>query len=286
MALIAKERAQFHKKLLSDVISLTNGVPSNADTSNTYSVSLSKQVIEILGKPALSESKTKGQTLGNRFEEIVRDFVSANFLKLPHLRPGPWEVKQITGRGGLGISAYQQYAHLIDLDKAARQNRALAAALGHDYSISPDIVVLRMPLPDEVINSGKDAPIVNEKVSRLSGLRLANNNLPILHASISCKFTIRSDRSQNARTEALNLIRNRKGKLPHIAVVTAECLPSRLASLALGTGDIDCLYHFALDELRQAVNSSSHEDAKDMLATLFEGHRIKDISDLPLDLAA
>lgn len=46
-----------------------------------------------------------------------------------------------------------------------------------------------------------------------------------------------------------NLIRNRKGNLPHIVVVTGEPMPARIASLALGTGDIDCVYHFALYEL-------------------------------------
>ena len=35
---------------------------------------------------------------------------------------------------------------------------------------------------------------------------------------------MRSDRAQYSRTEALNLIRNRKGRLPHIVVVTGEPL--------------------------------------------------------------
>ena len=52
----------------------------------------------------------------------------------------------------------------------------------------------------------------------------------------------------------MNLIRNRKGHLPHIVVVTGEPLPSRLSSIALGTGDIDCVYHFALEELINAVD--------------------------------
>lgn len=90
--------------------------------------------------------------------------------------------------------------------------------------------------------------------------------------------------AQNSRTEALGLIRNRKGHLPHIVVITGEPLPSRLASLALGTGDIDCLYHFALYELVDAVKSIGAEDALEMLNILIEGKRLKDISDLPLDL--
>lgn len=82
-----------------------------------------------------------------------------------------------------------------------------------------------------------------------------------------------------------DLIRNRKGSLPHIAVLTAEPLPSRLASIALGTGDVDCVYHFALHELQATVAALGYSDAADMLAVMVDGGRLKDISDLPLDLA-
>ena len=86
----------------------------------------------------------------------------------------------------------------------------------------------------------------------------------------------------------MNLVRDRKGRLPHIVVVTGEPLPSRLMSLALGTGDIDCVYHFALYELIQAVKEygkNGREDIIEQLDTLVNGRRLKDISDLPLDLA-
>lgn len=122
----------------------------------------------------------------------------------------------------------------------------------------------------------------------MASLRKKNGGKPILHASVSAKWTMRSDRAQNSRTEALNLIRNRKGHLPHIIVVTGEPLPSRLASLALGTGDLDCVYHFALYELQEAVKEYSRNGREDILETLdnlVEGNRLKDISDLPLDLS-
>ena len=114
-------------------------------------------------------------------------------------------------------------------------------------------------------------------------LRRANAQSDILHASVSCKWTIRSDRSQNARTEGLNLIRNRKGKTPHIVVVVGEPLPGRIASLAYGTGDIDCVYYFALPELTEAAADS--DSNSDLLQTLVAGRRLRDISDLPFDLA-
>jgi hypothetical protein len=81
------------------------------------------------------------------------------------------------------------------------------------------------------------------------------------------------------------LIRNRRGKLPHVVVVTAEPLPSRLSSVALGSGDIDCVYHFALPELRETVNELGLSDSEESLNIMVNGKRLKDISDLPLDLA-
>ena len=95
---------------------------------------------------------------------------------------------------------------------------------------------------------------------------------------------MRSDRAQNSRTEALNMIRNRKGHLPHIVVVTAEPLPGRIASIALGTGDIDCVYHIALGKLQEAVKQSGTEESIRQLETMIKGNRLKDISELPNDL--
>jgi len=158
--------------------------------------------------------------------------------------------------------------------------------LGNDYMVAPDVVVYRDLYEDEQINAG--GLFVNDEICKMADLRKANGGKPILHASVSAKWTMRSDRAQNSRTEALNLIRNRKGHLPHIVVVTGEPLPSRLASLALGTGDLDCVYHFALYELLDAVREYGKQGREDIIETLenlVEGKRLKDISDLPLDLS-
>lgn len=54
--------------------------------------------------------------------------------------------------------------------------------------------------------------------------------------------------------------------------------------ICAGTGDIDCMYHFALYELVKAVEDYGREDIVEQLDTLIAGKRLKDISDLPLDL--
>jgi len=282
-AFFAEARRSFHAALLEKVLRANeDGVPSNADGANGVSVTIAKGILTRLGAEATG-ARLAGQMSGNQFEAITCKFISETFPHLGHLRPGDWTIQQITGRDRTALARFEQYHHLIALDRAARKDAELAAALGNDYTITPDVVIIRGLESDEKINAPEI--IVDNEVSRHASLRKSNGGLPILHASISCKWTIRSDRVQNARSEALNLIRNRKGRLPHIAVVTGEPLPSRLSAIALGTGDIDCVYHFALPELLSAVKEIGHEDSLESLNIMITGKRLKDISDLPLDLA-
>ncbi len=279
----AEARGAFHKSLLLSTLTVNaKGQPSNCDSCNRTSIALATGIADRLKAETVGE-RAAGQTAGNQFEAICADFVRDTFLSLGHLRPGKWEVQHVAGRNRLEIAKYEQYAHLVALDRAAKSDAELAAALGSDYTITPDIVVVREAEDDQAINAS--ALLVDDSVTRLASLRKRNGRPPILHASISCKWTIRSDRAQNARSEGLNLVRNRKGPLPHVVVVTAEPTPSRLASIALGTGDIDCVYHFALYELQEAVHELGMEDAADTLAVMVDGNRLRDISDLPLDLA-
>ncbi len=278
----AEARKAFHASLFVSTLTTNSaGVVSNADSSNTSSKAIATGIAKLLKAETIGE-RIAGQTSGGQFEDICAKFVQQTFLKLKHLRPGSWDVHQVTGRNRLEIAKYEQYAHLVALDRAAKNDPELAAALGSDYTITPDIVVVRDTEDDSTINA--PALLIDDSVATLASLRKNNGGKPLLHASISCKWTIRSDRAQNARSEALNLIRNRKGRLPHIMVVTAEPTPIRLASIALGTGDIDCVYHFALYELQATVKALGMDDAADLLAVMVDGNRLKDISDLPLDL--
>lgn len=276
---IADSRKRFHALLLETLLWPDDGgVPSNADQAQKASVVIAQGILDAL-VPTRTGPRLPGQSAGAKFEEACAEFVDETFSVLSHLRPGSWSVT----RTGNQIAKFDQYSHLIALDEAARKNPELAAILGNDYTITPDVVIAREPESDEKINS--DQLLVDDSIAKRSSLRESNNSTLILHASISCKWTIRSDRAQNSRSEALNLIRNRKGRVPHIVVVTAEPLPGRIASIALGTGDIDCVYHFALPELIDAVRASGYSDSEELLETMINGRRLRDISDLPLDLA-
>ena len=282
-ALIANERKKYHQRLLEcGVLSVdSKGVPSNADSSSKLSIAIAKGVAEQL--MAETHDKIVGQTSGAKFEQLNMEFLAATFPRLQNLRPGKWHIVKLGNRNAMKTSSFSQYEHLAYLSKLTETDAKLAASMGNDYMVAPDVVIYRETVSDEEINCQEI--IVNTDVSTMADIRERNCGLPILHASVSAKWTMRSDRAQNSRTEALGLIRNRKGHLPHIVVVTGEPLPSRLASLALGTGDIDCMYHFALYELIKAVNATGAEDSIEMLKILIDGKRLKDISDLPLDLS-
>ena len=269
-------RQAYHRRICEEVLRQNaSGVPNNSDGSSAGSVRIGKGIIERLGFDVKTD-KLAGQTAGRQFEEATKDYLREAFGLLIHLRPGESEFSS-----GGDIRDYEQYLHLSDVSKMVKQHEELRIIFG-DYIVTPDIVVCRKPVSDQAIN--RTETLLEEKeTADHTPLRSANSAADILHASVSCKWTIRSDRSQNARTEGLNLVRNRKGKTPHIVVVVGEPMPGRIASLAYGTGDIDCLYHFALRELTAAA--ADNDTDSDLLNSLVSGRRLRDISDLPFDLS-
>ena len=284
-AILTAARRNFHNDLIEKhTLALSpEGIASNADKGQRTSVGAALSIAKELSAEIIPK-KLDGQKAGKQFEEAVEGFLSETFPLFQSLRPGDWSIENVGGsRAEYQISRYEPYTHLADLASAIANDRNLASVLGNSYEISPDILILRRPEPDDIIN--RDHDLVDSESGRYAVIRMINQERPIVHAIVSCKWTLRSDRAQNARSEALNVIRNRKGRTPHIAVVTGEPSPSRLASLALGTGDIDTVYHFALPELISGVKETENDEAISMLNTLVTGKRLRDISDLPLDLA-
>ncbi len=168
-------------------------VPNNADSGSAASVRIGKRIIDSIGFPVKTE-RLAGQTAGHRFETATKDFLRDAFGLLAHLRPGEWEFSL-----GGNIGDYEQYQHLSDVSRVVEEPEELRIVLG-DYIVTPDIVVCRKPVNDETINEN-DVLLGEGETARHTPLRRANSPADILHASVSCKWTIRSDRSQNARTE-------------------------------------------------------------------------------------
>jgi hypothetical protein len=99
--------------------------------------------------------------------------------------------------------------------------------------------------------------------------------------SVSCIWKIQRERKSD--TGYANFLGSRYAK---VIAITAEASPMNLPILVWGTPGLDCVYHSALPELKSAIGKSRNEDQMDMLANMIEGNRLRDISDLPFDLAA
>ncbi len=251
------------------------GAISVADVDNASSIAIAWEWASRLPGPFAPQKPIN--EAGKLFQFAVRDFLQRGFALGTDLRPGNWHWKTEHG-----IANFEQYAHMTEIREALERDPQLRTIFSEQWLVVPDIVVYRSPIRAEEVGRREGVPIAT--LSPLLDDAQLSRNHPLLHASISCKITMRSDRAQNTRTEALNLIRNRKGRAPAIVAVTAEPLPTRLASLALGTGDVDFVYHAALPELREALAAVGNEDQLDMLNTIVQGRRLRDVSDLVLDL--
>lgn len=195
--------------------------PNTADSDNAASLALSAAILDRLGVPRDIESGVKNPQSGRPLELAVAATLKVDLPQLDSTRN--WMIDEASHP----ITDFLQYDHLKKVDQLVKENAELRTTLGTDYIIKPDVVVgLPARHPDEP---------------------------PFLHAAISCKWTIRSDRVQNIRHENNQMIRHRRERLPHLVTVTAEPLPSRLAAIARGTGEVDAVYHIAFDALDDAV---------------------------------
>ena len=107
-----------------------------------------------------------------------------------------------------------------------------------------------------------------------------------LLVALSSKWSLRTDRAQDCVSQGAKLSSLRRGHMPHYAVVTMEPRPAMLRLIAAGSGNVDCVYHLALPELRRAaaaIESRRGSEAwapRRTLERLVEQGRVRDYSDL------
>ena len=221
--------------------SIDGKLPNIADKASCPSVRIAAAVFKQLGITRSTEAP--GQTAGSKFEKAIEQILEDRIRKLAPNR------KWTTDRQRK-ITDFAQYEHLARIKRIAEADPTLRSSLGIGYLIKPDIAV-----------------------------GIESDPHPHLHAAVSCKWTIRSDRVQNVRHEGVVLTRHRRGRQPHFVAVTAEPHPARLAAIASGTGELDCVYHIALQQLRIACEDN--DKAAATLEELIAQDRLRPLGDLP-----
>ena len=190
---MAELRAQYHKRICDSILGYrpNRGSLSLADSSSETSKAIAELMARNMGHPLCSQPK-EGQTAGKLFADYTARLSKAHSGS-QKVRPGNWRFSTSQAEG---IDVYDQYEHLGSLAEAVKGSIDLAALLGTGYLVTPDIIVARMPLSDEEINEGKLVVSEELRVAVATPLRARNFENPraILHASISCKWTMRSDR--------------------------------------------------------------------------------------------
>jgi hypothetical protein len=190
---IAQLRKEYHQRVCEEIIRLQKDgetfYPNFADRGSKASRAIALGIINRLGFSP-NYDRISGQSAGRLFETVTEDFLEKAFALLHNLRPGEWYYSTQAP-----ISDFDQYEHLANLEKIVGQDNELASALGKDYIITPDIVIGRCPVSDEEVNRERTVITAEDALAKFTPLRKVNFEHPrlILHASISCKWTLRSE---------------------------------------------------------------------------------------------
>jgi len=194
-ALLASLRRKYHEDVGQQIVrfSSSSGVayPNFADGCSRSSVDISVRLCEKLGFSAITE-RMDGQKAGRLFEEITCKFIKKAFESLAHLRPGPWDylLEQTE------LYRFVQYRHLSQVETLLKSYKELACALGLDYIVKPDIVVIRKPLTDEQINVNPDCPLLEAAdcdVAGLTPLRASNHSASSPAPYSPCQYFMQMD---------------------------------------------------------------------------------------------
>jgi NgoMIV restriction enzyme len=245
-------------------------VPNIADTGQVLSITVSTFFLEELlteaGVTSLS-GVPSGQQLGRGLEQKV-----AEGLQMQIDTAG---LPLMTSTASVRLTDYWPFqtppGQPVDPEQLTLYNR-----MGRGYLIQPDVIVYS--------HGDKPFAFVSE-----GEVRVAAHPTDQLFACISVKSTIRSDRSQSSRYEGIVIGRWRRARPPHFVVVTAEPVVSRIASLAWGLGELDCVYHVSLPSLYRAVLRAEDylgrtEGSSNELKSLIDEARLRDLSMLFDDL--
>ena len=277
-------RKEYHEAVCTELISYRHGsdVPSFVDEASTTGVELGRWVISKLSC-GIGRKEPRSDMVEQRFTELTREFIRHSLTLLGQPIVGEWIVS--TTGVEMAVDAFGRRTTVPDIQRVLAGYPRLRTELNRYCLIAPDIIVARRVRRDNLTNPGRNSPFHEKEVQPATISHKDTVHECLLHAIISCNWTVRGNRDERTPTEVLNLFRDRKGHTPHIMAVTFEPLPTRLASIALGTGDLDCLYHVALGELLEAIDEVGNSDHKEVVQDLVQGRRLRDISDLPVDLA-
>lgn len=244
-----------------DGITVVTDLPNTSDQHDVQSVRLGRVMLRELG--------IKEGTVGS--PNPGRDLEVLTIQHLQQLRP------DLVIRRGRAVRHFIQYGHLgvtvdfldlytrsvaerpklLDRIEAVDQEEQLFTRLPAFKQRQQAVKSLRSLLDGEVetFENFRDQ-LSREDLLKLD-ITLATDigaSLPELRVALSAKWTLRTDRGQDAVSQGSKLASQKRGRMPHFAVLTAEPRPAMLKIPSDGPS-VDCIYHIDLPALDRALTA-------------------------------
>lgn len=270
-----------------------DGKPNTSDASQRFSVDLGTAFFDVMGVPRTAQAtKSVGDAMRDAMVEDLRVRLSD---QADHLRV--WPEKK--------LAEFEQYAHLgavqelskdvsgESLERAISALEAFASQL--HASSEPALYELVQALRAEHTDFTAQRRLLLDTLGEESVLGLdvtidrpspyqTPSPLPHLVAGFSLKWSLRTDRAQDCRSQGAKMASLRRGRMPHFAAVTMEPRPYFLAILGRGSGEVDCVYHLDLPALGTAIDQvttgRNGQRTRELFHRLCEQGRLRDYDDL------
>lgn len=235
-----------------------NGFANTSDAHDPQSTALGAALLEVLDIP---DGQLGAANPGSAVEEAVESHLSG-------LRP------DLTIARSREAADFSQYQHLAVFKEFSRNVRPLLDTLAPMRQLVSEVQDDR--LRDRL---GRAVTVATEQLrARDDALEALRNQMPEesllkidltvgepvpgdpdrLCVALSSKWTLRTDRAQDCLSQGAKLVSLRRGPMPHFGVVTMEPRPHMLKILADGSGSLDCVYHFHLPALVEAIERTGN----------------------------
>ncbi|MFF4753120.1 NgoMIV family type II restriction endonuclease [Streptomyces sp. NPDC002514] len=284
-----------------------DGRPNTSDKNDSGSIALGKIFYEAMGIaedaiPPESNEDGKKTTVGPLMATLMSSDLQ-QYLKN--------EASHLTVEPEKPFPIFEQFTHLKaaqdlrgdmakDVERAVRDLQKYSARAGLSEEIHSKLSAHLSKIRDEIqsvedrrrelLNLMGEESLLKLDITVSRDLpQTLNPSKPLRHlvAGLSLKWTLRTDRAQDCRSQGAKMAALRRGRMPHFAAVTMEPRPAMLALLARGTGDIDCVYHLhlpalsdALDEYCSGTRHKARIAIRDNFRRMRDHRRIRDYDEL------
>jgi hypothetical protein len=271
-----------------------DGKANTSDASDAFSVELGQALFDAMGV------KPDNPAPRNVDKEMSRLLAGDLMAQLPDTDPETGLI--VLPEKALNEFAQFQHVGMIRNLKPA-PSRAVLQAIGRlrrfvesrIQSPARDVAKrielfdeLDRALADEAEDRGRIIEALGEESLLkldVAGSRKQEGGLPHLELGLSLKWSLRTDRAQDCRSQGAKMAALRRGRMPHFAAVTMEPRPYMLRILGGGSGEVDCVYHLNLPALTEAVRVTTEgrprrRETAETFRKLVEQRRVRDYDEL------